>query len=279
MSSISNYYQENFGPWAIIAGASEGLGAAYAEEIARKGLNVILIARRKEKLEELAKSISKTFNVEVETIQLDLGSDDFLSHLVAKTKNKEIGLMVYNAALSPIGLFHNNSADIHQKVIKVNCQSPMQMSYHFGALMKERGKGGIILMASLAGLQGNPIHTHYSASRAYNINLAEGLWDELKDSGVKVIACLAGPTSTPNYNRSQPKDIGAVNFTKLAPEKVAKQALKALKKARKPIFIPGVMNKISTFILQNFLTRKARVRFMGKMARNMYGEDKNYSNK
>lgn len=279
MSSISNYYQENFGPWAIIAGASEGLGAAYAEEIARKGLNVILIARRKDKLEELEKSISKTFNVKAETIQLDLGSDDFLINLAAKTKNKEIGLMVYNAALSPIGLFHNNSADIHQKVIKVNCQAPMQMSYHFGSLMKERGKGGIILMSSLAGLQGNPIHTHYSASRAYNINLAEGLWDELKNSGVNVIACLAGPTSTPNYDRSQPKDIGAVNFTKLTPEKVAKQAIKAIKKARKPIFIPGTMNKITTFILQNFLSRKARVRFMGKMARNMYGESKNYSNK
>ena len=279
MSSISNYYQTNFGPWALIAGASEGLGAAYAREIASKGLNVILIARGKEKLEELAKEIGETYSVDAVTVELDLSNENLIAELSKRIKGLEIGLFVYNAALSPIGLFHNNSLEIHEKVVAVNCLAPMKLSYHFGNLMKERGKGGIILMSSLAGLQGNPIHSHYSASRAYIINLAEGLWEELKKSRVKVMTCLAGPTSTPNYYRSAPKDIKTVNLTKLTPETVARQAVKALRKAKKPIFIPGTMNKISSFILQGFLTRKARVLFMGKMARNMYGEDKNYSNK
>ncbi|MFW9923562.1 MAG: SDR family NAD(P)-dependent oxidoreductase [Candidatus Thorarchaeota archaeon] len=279
MSSISNYYTNNFGPWAVVAGASEGIGASYAKELARKGLNIILIARTKEALDELSNYITNNYKVQVKVIQLDLSTENFLEILISKISDLEIGFLVFNAALSPIGLFHNASMELHNKVIDLNCRAPMQMTHYFGKKMMERGKGGILLMSSLAGLQGNPIHAHYSATRAYNINLAEGLWDEMRSKGIKVMVCLAGPTKTPNYKRSEPNDKGIVSSIAMNPDDVAKEAIRKFRRIRKPIFIAGKMNRFSTFILQHFLSRKSRVKFMGRTAKNMYGEEKNYSNK
>lgn len=279
MSTISNYYVENFGPWALIAGASEGLGAAYAEELARKGLNVILLARTEEKLEQLAKKIRDEYSVKAQIIVQDLSAENLLEEIKNKTDKLEVGFLVCNAALSPIGLFLNTSLEQHEKVIAVNCRAPMVLTHHFGKLMKERKRGAILLMTSLAGLQGNPVHAHYSSTRAYNINLAEALWDELKQDNIQVMACLAGATNTPNYRRSKPKKLGFFAPKVLKPETVAKQAVKAIKKTRKPLFIPGFMNRVYSCIMQNLIPRKQTVKMMGNIARDMYGEEKNHSNK
>ncbi|HUU77927.1 MAG TPA: SDR family NAD(P)-dependent oxidoreductase [candidate division Zixibacteria bacterium] len=276
MSSISNNFIDEFGPWALVAGASEGIGAAFAREVAKKGLNVAIISRRKEVLEELAKEINEKYQVQTKVIEQDLTSPNLLDELTSKTKDLNLGLVIFNAALSLIGLFHNTSIEVHQRVIDLNCRAPMILSYHFGNKMKERGKGGIILMSSLAGLQGNPIHTHYSATRAYNINLAEGLWDELKNDGIKVMVVLAGPTKTPNYYKSDPKELASVKSMILEPQAVAKQALNAFRRIKKPYFIPGVKNRFTSFFLQHFMTRKARIKLMGSVARTMYGENKDH---
>ncbi|NHJ06301.1 MAG: SDR family NAD(P)-dependent oxidoreductase [Candidatus Heimdallarchaeota archaeon] len=276
MSSISNNFIDEFGPWALIAGASEGIGAAFAREVAKKGLNVAIISRRKDVLEKLAEEINEEYQVQTKVIEQDLTSPKLLEELTSKTEDLNLGLVIFNAALSPIGLFHNTTIEVHQKVIDLNCRAPMILSYHFGNKMKERGKGGIILMSSLAGLQGNPIHTHYSATRAYNINLAEGLWDELKKDGIKVMVVLAGPTKTPNWKRSDPIEPISVKSIILEPKEVAKQALKAFRRIKKPYFIPGGKNKLSSFFLQHFMTRKARIKLMSSVARKMYGEDKDH---
>lgn len=276
MSPISSNYIEKYGPWALVAGASEGIGAAFAREIAKKGLNVILISRRKEVLENLALEIRNDYQVQTKVIEQDLTSEKLVEEIDKKIYDLDIGLIVFNAALSPIGLFHNTSSDVLQKMIDLNCRAPMLLSHYFGNKMKEKGKGGIILMSSLAGLQGNPIHTHYSATRAYNINLAEGLWDELKEDGVKVMVVLAGPTKTPNFKKSNPKELASVKSMLLEPQIVAKQALNAFRRIKKPYFIPGFKNRLSSFFLQHFLTRKARIKLMSAVARNMYGEDKDH---
>lgn len=279
MSSISNYYVEYFGPWALVAGASEGIGAAFAEELASKGLNIVLVARNEDILNELAKKIEKHYGVQVKVIVQDLTADNMLDEITKKTKNLEIGFLIVNAALSPIGLFHNASEELHNKVIDLNCRSPMLLSYYYGKIMKAQGKGGIILISSLAGLQGNPIHTHYSATRGYVINLAEGLWDEMREYGVKVMVCQAGPTKTPNWGRSTPKEPLSVKMIILKPEIVAQQAIKAIKRRRKPYFVPGFLNRMSSWFLQHTFTRKQRIKLMGSVARKMYGEEKNYTNK
>ncbi len=205
MTSISNNYADYFGSWALIAGASEGLGEAFAREIAKKGINIILVARRKELLEKLCSEISQKYQVKTKAIQLDLASADVLIKIKTETDNLEIGLLVYNAASCPIGLFFHFDLQQQYKVIDINVKGPMIFTHHFGQLMRNRGKGGIILLSSLAGLQGYPYNTHYSATRGYTMNLAEALWYEMRKYGVHVMACVAGATNTPNYVFSKQK--------------------------------------------------------------------------
>ena len=278
MSSITNDFVHNFGPWALIAGASEGLGEAFAREIANQGINVALIARRKGLLNKLCKDIEKEYQVETKAIVLDLSSDKMLDEIKKETIDLEIGLVVYNAALSPIGLFYNFEIEKHTQVIDLNVKGSMIFAYHFGQKMKERGKGGIILLSSLAGLQGDPYHANYSATRGYTLNLAEALWFEMRKYNVNIMACVAGATNTPNYISSAPKRSGLINPRPMDPSKVAKGSLKSLRK-NKPHHYPGFSNKFNAFILRNILTRKGAIKFLGKIASKMYGENRNHVNK
>jgi short-subunit dehydrogenase len=278
MSSISIDFANDFGPWALIAGASEGLGEAFAREIAKKGINVALIARRKELLEKLCDNISREYNVQTRAIQIDLASNNLLDKVKEATTDLDIGLMIYNAALSPIGLFYNFDLEQHNKVIDVNVKGPMTLAHHFGHLMMNKRRGGIILLSSLAGLQGDPYHAHYSATRGYTMNLAEALWYEMRKYNVHVMACIAGATNTPNYVSSKPRRAGLINPRPMDPSKVAKGSLKSLKK-NKPYHIPGFNNRFNSFILQRLLKRKRAIKFMGNIASKMYGEDRNHINK
>jgi short-subunit dehydrogenase len=278
MTSISSDYVNDFGPWALIAGASEGLGEAFAREIASKGINVALIARRQALMEKICDSISNEFQVETRSIKLDLATSDMLEKVQEATKDLKIGLVIYNAALSPIGLFYNFDLSTHAKVIDVNVKGPMLFAHHFGQQMMKRGKGGIVLLSSLAGLQGDPYHAHYSATRGYTMNLAEALWYEMKKYNVKVMACIAGATRTPNYISSKPKRAGLINPKPMDPAKVAKGTLRSLKK-NKPFHIPGFNNRFNSFILRKLLRRKQAIKFMGNIASKMYGEDRNHINK
>jgi short-subunit dehydrogenase len=278
MSSISNDFANYFGPWALIAGASEGIGEAFAREIAKKGINIVLVARRKILLEKLCSDISKEYQVETKAVQIDLASDDVLEKITKETENLEIGLMVYNAASSPIGLFYHFNLEQQFKVINVNVIGPMLFTHYFGQLMKDRGKGGIILLSSLAGLQGDPYHAHYSATRGYTMNLAEALWFEMKKYGVHVMVCAAGATKTPNYISSKPRRAGLINPRPMDPKKVAKGSLKSLRR-NKPYHYPGFSNKFNAFILQRLLSRKAAIKFLGKIASKMYGENRDHINK
>lgn len=278
MSSISNDFAKDFGPWAVIAGASEGLGEAFAKEIAKMGINVAIIARRKDLLEKLCNEISNDFQVETKAIHIDLASERMFEDIKKETKDLEIGLVIYNAALSPIGLFYNFDLEKHTKVIDLNIKGPMLFTYHFGQLMKERKRGGIILLSSLAGLQGDPYLAHYSATRGYTMNLAEALWYEMRKYNVHVMACVAGATKTPNYIASKPKRVGLINPKPMTPVKVAKGCLRSLKK-NKPYHLPGFVNKLISFILRRLMRRKLAIRFMGNIASKMYGENRNHINK
>ncbi|MHA1121391.1 MAG: SDR family NAD(P)-dependent oxidoreductase [Candidatus Heimdallarchaeota archaeon] len=262
----------------MIAGASEGLGEAFAREIASKGINIILVARRKNLLEKLCSEIANEYQVETKAVQLDLASADVLEIIKKETENLEIGLVVYNAASSSIGLFYHFNLEQQHKVIDINVKGPMVFTHHFGQLMKDRGKGGIILLSSLAGLQGDPYHAHYSATRGYTMNLAEALWYEMRNYGVHIMTCAAGATKTPNYVSSKPKRAGLINPRPMDPNKVVRGSLRSLRR-NKPYHYPGFSNKFNAFILRYLLSRKAAIKFLGNIASKMYGEDKNHVNK
>jgi len=170
-----------------------------------------------------------------------------------------IGLLVYNAAFAPIGLFENASEEHLALATAVNVKSPMLLAKLLSAQMIQQKRGGIVLMSSLAGAQGSPNIAAYSATKSFNAILAEGLWKELKPHGIDVIACCAGAILTPGYQQAKE--------TKTAPGTmeagaVAEQTLNALGKG--PVIIPGVINKIGNFILMRLLSRRAAIEIMSK---------------
>ena len=252
---LSNF-KKTYGPWALVAGASEGLGAAYAEALAKRGLNLILCARRLDKLEALSESIKSLYPVEIHCLQLDLADLESTRQAIGAL-NQEIGLMVFNAAFAPIGLFANQTTEDLLKVVDVNAKAPLLLMDLLSKKMIERQRGGIILMSSLAGLQGSPKIATYAATKAFNIILAEGLWSEFKAHGVDVLACIAGAVRTPGYLASQnQKDApGTLNAAE-----VVEQALNALGKG--PTIVPGRFNKFAQFLMSRLLPRKTAISIM-----------------
>jgi short-subunit dehydrogenase len=259
-------FRTQYGPWALIAGASEGMGAEFATQVAGLGLNVLLLARRTDALKEVAARISTEHRVEVRTAAIDLGlaAADLLEPLRRAISGLEIGLLVYNAAYSLIGQFMSQSLGDKLRVIDVNCRGPVILADELGKQMSARGRGGIILMSSMAASRGGPLVATYAATKAFNLVLAEGLWDELAAHGVDVLACRAGATRTPNYEASGP--VGKVPLMEPAP--VVKEALAAL--GKKPSMVPGFVNRLGDFVLGRLLPRRAAIRVMGRATRSLY---------
>jgi short-subunit dehydrogenase len=257
-----------YGPWAMVAGASQGLGAAYAEELAARGLNLVLVARRAELLQSRASNLSTKYNVETKIIPRDLSAADAVEQIAENTKDLEIGLLVYNAAFSAIGPFLERSLEDHVIEINTNAFTPLKLIYLFAQQMLARGRGGVVLMSSLSAFQGSAYISTYAATKAFNIVLAEGLWEEWRERGVDVLVCVSGAVKTPNYVASEPEQTGGLGDMTMTPEQVVHEAMNALGKG--PYVIPGRMNRISSFVMRHLLPRKAAVKFMGRILRRMY---------
>lgn len=270
MSIVSQVFRKKYGPWALVAGASEGIGAAFAEELAEKGMKLVLVARRPELLDTQAESLNKKYGTDVRTVSLDLSARRMLDDLINKTEDIQIGMLIYNAAFSTIGSFFKFPLEDHFKLIDVNCRGPVSLVHFFGKQMMERNTGGIILMSSMTAFQGSPLHSHYGATKAYNLALAEGLWFEMKKKNVDIMACCAGATSTPNYINSKPGKLGFLAPKPLPPETVAREALDAF--GDKHSFIPGKAYRLSRFFMGRLMSRTQAINIMGNTAEKMYGE-------
>jgi short-subunit dehydrogenase len=248
-----------------VAGASEGLGASFAEEAAARGLGVVLLARRIDPLEALAGKLRHEHGVEVRTASVDLGAPSMLDEVRRAVEGLEVGLLVYNAALSLIGPFLDQPLADKLRVLDVNCRGPIVLSDELGRAMVQRRRGGIVIMSSLAATQGSPFVATYAATKAFDLVLAESLWDELRDHGVDVLACRAGATRTPGYERSKPAtDLAPM----MDPRPVAVQALDTLGKA--PSMVPGARNGAIAFFMQRVMPRRGAVATMGKATRKMF---------
>jgi len=198
----SDTIRARYGPWALIAGASEGLGAAFARSAAARGLHVVLVARRAEALAALAAEIEKQYTVETRRVVADLSQADALDHIVAEVSDLEIGMLISNAASEPQGPFLDLPLAKHLFAIDVNCRAPLALAHHLGGPMRARGRGSIVLVTSLGGLCGLPVFSSYGASKAFGWNLGECLWDELAPHGVDALSFVVGSTRTPNLERS-----------------------------------------------------------------------------
>ena len=193
---------EKYGPWAVIPGGSESLGASFATEIGAAGINLVLIARKEGPLEEVARDIRERSGVEVRTLSLDLGREDMLAQIRDVTDDVEVGLLVYNAGASHrTGPFLEGSLDDALKTVRVNVVGQVSLAYHFGLKMVERGRGGLITIGSMAGITGMPGVVVYSGSKAFSQMLTEGLWAEWKSRGVDVLHVPLGSLNSPAMAR------------------------------------------------------------------------------
>lgn len=259
-------FHQRYGPVAVVAGASEGIGRAYAHALAEKGLDLILIARRTEPLEAEATLIRRRHRVNVETVSLDLGAADLAERFTKAIDGKDVGLLVYNACYSKIGPFLGTDLASKLATVDVNCRGPLVLSTIMGERLAARGRGGIVLMSSMSGLQGTAMVATYAATKAFDTVLGEGLWAELRPKGVDVLVCVAGATSTPNFLAQTPESKREKVFP-MTPEDVARGGLANLRNG--PVYIAGPINRGVAFA-GRFMSRRRAVSFMSKNTRAVY---------
>lgn len=191
-------FAEIYGPWALVAGASDGVGAAFAEALAQRGLNVVLLARRQAVLDDVAAGIAERTGVQTRTLATDLAAPGAAAVIAEATADLQIGFLVYCAGADPRyePFLTGPIADAEAMVVR-NCLVPMQLSHHFAAPMVERGRGGIVIFGSGAGFAGMPNMVAYTATKAFDMVFAEALWSELSPAGVHVLGLILGKTDTP----------------------------------------------------------------------------------
>jgi short-subunit dehydrogenase len=215
-------FRDRYGPWAIVAGASDGIGAAFAASAASRGCNVVLVSRSEEKLRSTAARIEAEHHVETR----DLTADTMMDDVITATSALDIGLAVYNAgATHGVARFVDREAHDHLYLVNLSCRGPILWAHHFGRRLLARRRGGIVLMSSMSGFVGSALTATYSATKAFDLCFGEGLWREMRPEGIDVLVAVAGLTNTPSMVSSGCKLEG---FPLMEPEEVSEGALRAL---------------------------------------------------
>jgi len=250
-----------YGPWAVVTGASSGIGREITRGLAAAGLNVVLVARSEGELRRLATELADRYGVEARVVTLDLARDTGVGVLEGMTRDLDIGLFVASAGFGTSGPFLDSALDTELDMLAVNCCSLVALTWHFGRRLRARGRGGVVLMSSIVGFQGAPQAAHYAATKAYVQALGEALAVELAPAGVDVLASAPGPTASGFADRA-----GMTMGKAMDAAKVARGTLDAL--GRKSTVLPGFLSKLLRYSLAT-LPRWARVRIMGKVMRGM----------
>ena len=198
-------FRDKFGPWAVIAGASEGTGECYARELAGMGINLVLVSRRRAALEALGEGLKAEFGVDYRAVGQDLTEDGAGLRIVEAAAGLDVGLYISNAGADGFANFFEDSTDAAHRLVRMNISTLIDAANGFGKGLLARGKGGIIVMASGAGLGGQPNLVLYSATKAFEINFAESLWAEYHERGIDVIGIAAPIMHTPTLLRMVPE--------------------------------------------------------------------------
>lgn len=258
-------FLKRYGPWAIVTGASSGIGRALALRLAESGLNLVLVARNRPALEELAAELRARQGVEVRVLVADLALETSLEAIQAATADLDVGLLVASAGFGSSGPFLEADLALETEMLMVNGRAVLQAAHHFGRRFRERGGGGLVLLSSVVAFQGAPWAANYAATKAYVQTLAEALHEELRSDGIAVLAAAPGPTHTGFADRARMR-LG----TAADPEAIAQPILEAL--GRQATVRPGLLSKLLAFSLL-LLPRWARVRFMGKVMQDVHRND------
>ncbi len=254
-------FRARYGPWAVVTGASSGIGRELAVQVAAAGVHPVLVARRSDVLDDLARSLSDRYDVRCRVVPADLSRRDRVDAVIAATEDLDVGLLIAAAGFGTSGPFLRGRAADELAMLDVNCGAVLTLARHFGARFADRGRGGIVLLSSIVAYQGVPRAVHYAATKAYVQTLAEGLHRELRPAGVDVLSAAPGPVHSGFADAA-----GMTMGRALDPVDVAVPVLNAL--GRRSTTAPGTMSKVLTWSLAP-LPRRLRVRIMGQVMTSM----------
>lgn len=250
-----------YGPWAVVTGASSGIGRELALQLAAKGMNLVLVARTRTILEQMAHDLSGQYGIDVRVVSTDLALELGVDMVETATRELDVGLLVAAAGFGTSGPFVDADRDRELNMLSVNCHALVRLTLHFAQRFAQRRRGGIVLMSSIVGFQGTPHAAHYAATKAYVQTLAEALHVELAPLGVDVLASAPGPTNSGFAARAH-MQMGVM----LNARDVATATLAAL--GRTATVMPGWLSKVLSTMLGP-LPRWVRVRIMGNVMKGM----------
>jgi short-subunit dehydrogenase len=253
--------QKQYGPWAMITGATSGIGAELADQLAAKGLHLVLVARKQADLQRQADALSRKHGVQTQIIPADLATDQGLE--AVKRTAVDIGLLVVSAGMEVNGAFEKTPIEQEIKLVQLNVMATLQLTHHFSKAMVQRGRGGLLLISSLSGHMPNPYFSNYAGSKAYVLNLGASLFGELGRKGVDVSVLSPGLTNTAMV-ADNGMDWQKMPMQSMDPADVAAQALDGL--GKRFLTVPGRRNKLMAWMLKHSPTEMA-ARMTEKMVR------------
>jgi uncharacterized protein len=253
---------------ALITGASSGIGAVFARELAARGDNLVLVARRQERLEKLAAELIAKYRIQVEVLTIDLSKPEAATavYQTVTAKNWTIDLLVNNAGFGDFGEFSKCDRLKLLNMIQLNISTLVDLTYQFLPQMQQRGEGSIINVASIAAFQPMPYVAVYAATKAFVLSFSEALWAENQNNSVKILALCPGTTQTEFFEAAQWEgfDSKSVDYSRAATaEEVVKDALDSLNAGVSHVVTGGLQNKVITS-LSRFLPRESIVKVIAK---------------
>lgn len=226
-------FTKHYGPVALVTGASSGIGRSFAQSLAAQGFDLVLVARRVERLEALASELRSAHGVTVHVHRVDLADGGAAGQILQATSSLDVGLVVSNAGTGDKGRFESGDAGAMAETLMVNCNTPMLLAHGFVPRLRQRGRGGVIFTSSIEGLIGCPFSTVYSSTKGFLNSLGEGLWGELAPEGIDVLTLCPGATAT---DRLQGVDPGTLRNV-MSPDEVVRLTLENIRNG--PIYIPS----------------------------------------
>jgi short-subunit dehydrogenase len=258
--SVGKIDKTKFGPWALVTGASSGIGKEFSRQLAANGLNVVLVARRIELLKDLGQNLEKEFGVKYRAVQVDLSDENFLDEIKEATQDLDIGLVVSNAGTGNPGSFIKKKRDDLLLDVRLSVTAHLELCHHFAPVLVKRGHGGILLLGAMGASAGVPFMANSGAAKAYVFALGTALHIELKDQGVHVTVLTPGFVDTAVLPKLL-ADPGMLPMKAMSAERCVREGLEALQ-ANRAVYIPGRINRIMNSLVPVSVAQKMEAKML-----------------